>query len=503
MTSSMVAHDLLIVGGGINGCGIAADAAGRGLEVVLCEMNDLGSATSSASTKLIHGGLRYLEQYEFRLVREALAEREVLLRKAPHIIWPMRFQLPHRKHLRPRWMIRAGLYLYDFLSQRVTLPRSRAVTFDSNSPLVDEMKRGFEYSDAWVDDARLVLLNAMQARANGAQILTRTECVALEAIADGDSQIWKATLLDRQSGIERTVFARALINATGPWVGQFANQLLRQSNTHNVRMVKGCHIIVPRLHEQPEAFLLQNSDGRVVFVIPYENDYTLIGTTEEDFTGNPSDAAISSWEIDYLVTLVNECFHSKISRDMVVHHFAGVRPLIESEEANASKVSRDYTLELDQQQAPVLTIYGGKITTYRKLAEAALDKLRAVFPKMPKEWTANASLPGGNFSTQNALREALADRYPWLSAAIVQRWTRQYGSMAYDIAGNARSVAEMGQDFGHGLYAREVDYLCDSEWAFTTDDVLWRRTKLGLRFDEAQVSVLNAYIVERNKQWLS
>ena len=496
MTSSRTVHDLLIVGGGINGTGIAVDAAGRGLNVVLCEMNDLASATSSASTKLIHGGLRYLEQYEFRLVREALSEREVLLHKAPHIIWPMRFQLPHRKHLRPRWMIRAGLYLYDFLGHRVTLPRSQAITFDSQSPLVDELKNGFEYSDAWVDDARLVILNAMQARSLGAEVLTRTRCTELVM----EDRLWKATLVNQLDGSYQTVYARALVNAAGPWVGSFAAELLGHTRPHTVRLVKGCHIIVPRLYQNPEAFLLQNSDGRVVFVIPYEQDYTLIGTTEEEYAGDPANAEISDWEIKYLISLVNECFRTKISRSSVLHNFCGVRPLIGSDEENASKVSRDYTLELDDKQAPALTVYGGKITTYRKLAEAAMKKLDGVFPGLAGPWTKAVPLPGGDFVSVPVLRKELQQKAPWLPGDIVERWIKLYGSLAYTIIGQATDLADMGRDFGHGLFAREIDYLVANEWALTAEDILWRRTKLGLRFTTEETAELEAYLAAGREQ---
>jgi len=490
MTSSRIIHDLLIVGGGINGTGIAVDAAGRGLDVVLCEMNDLASATSSSSTKLIHGGLRYLEQYEFRLVREALSEREVLLRKAPHIIWPMRFQLPHRKHLRPRWMIRAGLYLYDFLGHRVTLPRSQAITFDAKSPLADELEKGFEYSDAWVDDARLVILNAMQARSLGAEVLTRTRCIELVM----EDRLWKATLVNQLDGSYQTVYARALVNAAGPWVGSFAAELLGHTRPHTVRLVKGCHIIVPRLYPDPEAFLLQNSDGRVVFVIPYEQDYTLIGTTEEEYAGDPNSAQISDWEIEYLINLVNECFRTKISRRDVLHNFCGVRPLIGSDEENASKVSRDYTLELDDKQAPALTIYGGKITTYRKLAEAAMKKLEGVFPGLAEPWTKEVPLPGGDFTSVPVLRQELQQKVPWLPGDVVERWIKLYGSLAFKIIDQRGGLADMGRDFGHCLFACEVDYLVANEWALTAEDILWRRTKLGLRFTTEETAELEAYL---------
>lgn len=494
MNPTSTIHDLLVIGGGINGVGIAADAAGRGLNVVLCEKNDLASATSSASTKLVHGGLRYLEQYEFRLVREALAEREVLLRNAPHIITPMRFQLPHRPHLRPRWMIRAGLFLYDSLSRRVTLPASRSVHFSADSPLVPALRDGFEYSDAWVDDARLVVLVAMQARAKGATILVHNESIA----AVEKEGIWHVTLRNSISGAETLLYARALVNASGPWVERVASAALFTRAHDAVRLVKGCHIVVPRLHAQPQAFLLQNSDGRVVFVIPYENDYSLIGTTDEDYIGDPGDVKISSSEIEYLVGISNECFKTKISAKDVVHHFAGVRPLLASEEESASKVSRDYTLTLDVRGAPLLTVYGGKITTYRCLAESAMDRLRQVFPQLQARWTGTAPLPGGDFHSQAELCEELCGEHPWLPLSLVQRWVAHYGTLAKHIIGNAKALEDLGEELGEGLTVREVEYLCDREWARTAEDILWRRSKLGLRFSKAQCARLASFLQQRS-----
>ncbi len=490
MIPTTTIHDLLIIGGGINGVGIAADAAGRGLDVVLCEARDLGSATSSASTKLIHGGLRYLENYEFRLVREALAEREVLLRNAPHIITPMRFQLPHRPHLRPRWMIRAGLFLYDSLSRRVTLPASRSVRFGPDSPLVDTLRDGFEYSDAWVDDARLVVLLAMQARAKGATVLVRSECIA----AQERQGVWHITVRDAATDTVHELRARSLVNASGPWVARVGDALVPGRQHEGVRLVKGSHIVVPRLHKGPEAFLLQNSDGRVVFVIPWEGEYSLIGTTDEDYVGDPASARITPAEVEYLVGIANECFKARINPGDVVHHFAGVRPLLASEKENASQVSRDYVLTLDTQGAPLLTVYGGKITTYRRLAESAMDKLRKVFPAMPGHWTANAPLPGGEFQTQQQLQQQLRSEFPWLDAGLLQRWVGHYGTLSREIAGPSTSMSDLGEDFGAGLHAREVAYLCDREWARTADDVLWRRTKLGMRLSPDQVARLGAWL---------
>ncbi len=486
-------HDLLIIGGGVNGAGIAADAAGRGLDVLLCEQNDLASGTSSASTKLIHGGLRYLENYEFRLVREALAEREVLLRNAPHIITPMRFQLPHRPHLRPRWMIQAGLFLYDSLSRRVTLPASRRLRFGAESPLVDSLTDGFEYADAWVDDARLVVLLAMLAREKGASVQVRIRVV----LAQEEQGLWHVTLEDTLTGERRQERARALINAAGPWVERVGHAVLPGRTAERVRLVKGCHIVVPRLHPGDQAFLLQNADGRVVFVIPYEQDFSLIGTTDEDFTGDPADARISPAEVDYLVAISNECFKRKITAADVLHDFAGVRPLLASDEANASKVSRDYTLTLERRDAPLLTVHGGKITTYRRLAESAMDRLRVVFPGLPGPWTATAALPGGDFGSRAELRQELTRDFPWVPPVLLERWLGHYGTLARVLLGDARGMEDLGEDFGFGLHAREVEYLQVQEWAQTTQDILWRRSKLGLRFTPPQIARLDAFLQGR------
>ncbi len=486
-------HDLLIIGGGVNGAGIAADAAGRGLDVLLCEQNDLASGTSSASTKLIHGGLRYLENYEFRLVREALAEREVLLRNAPHIITPMRFQLPHRPHLRPRWMIQAGLFLYDSLSRRVTLPASRRLRFGAESPLVDSLTDGFEYADAWVDDARLVVLLAMLAHEKGASVQVWTRVV----LAQEEQGLWHVTLEDTLTGERRQERARALINAAGPWVEQVGHAVLPERTAERVRLVKGCHIVVPRLHPGDQAFLLQNADGRVVFVIPYEQDFSLIGTTDEDFTGDPADARISPAEVDYLVAISNECFKRKITAADVLHDFAGVRPLLASDEANASKVSRDYTLTLERRDAPLLTVHGGKITTYRRLAESAMDRLRVVFPGLPGPWTATAALPGGDFGSRAELRQELTRDFPWVPPVLLERWLGHYGTLARVLLGDARGMEDLGEDFGFGLHAREVEYLQEQEWAQTTQDILWRRSKLGLRFTPPQIARLDAFLQGR------
>jgi glycerol-3-phosphate dehydrogenase len=486
-------HDLLVIGGGINGTGIAADAAGRQLGVVLCEMNDLASATSSASTKLIHGGLRYLEQYEFKLVRESLGEREVLLRNAPHLITPMRFRLPHMPHLRPKWMIRAGLFLYDSLSRRVSLPASGAIKFTDADPLAPQLKDGFEYSDAWVDDARLVVALAKLAQEKGADIRVRQKCVSAQV----QNGIWRVELLNKDTGNIETVLARAIVNAAGPWVQRVFTDIAPAQSSREVRLVKGCHIVVPRIHPGEESYMLQNDDGRVVFVIPYEKDYSLVGTTEEDFTGDASAVAISDWERDYLVGIVNKNFRQQIAIEDICHTFAGVRPLLADDEDSASKVSRDYLLELSLEEAPILTVYGGKITTYRRLAESAMAQLKKVFPKLSDDWTEKAALPGAQFESYDALVGALGAQYPWIDSELLKRWASAYGSNTFTMLGGVKNRQDMGEDFGHGLSAREVEYLCEHEWAVETDDILWRRSKLGLKFGSVELAKLEGYLVGR------
>jgi len=486
-------HDLLVIGGGINGTGIAADAAGRQLDVVLCEMNDLASATSSASTKLIHGGLRYLEQYEFKLVREALGEREVLLRNAPHLITPMRFRLPHMPHLRPKWMIRAGLFLYDSLSRRVSLPASGAIKFTDADPLAPHLKDGFEYSDAWVDDARLVVALAKLAQEKGADIRVRRKCVAAKV----QNGIWRVDLLDKDTGKIETVLARAIVNAAGPWVQRLFAEVAPSQTSRAVRLVKGCHIVVPRIHPGEETYMLQNDDGRVVFVIPYLHDYSLVGTTEEDFVGDPTEAVISDWERDYLVALVNKNFRQQIAIEDICHTFAGVRPLLADDEDSASKVSRDYLLELSIEEAPILTVYGGKITTYRRLAQSAMAKLRKVFPDLGGDWTESASLPGAQFESYDALLEALGAQYPWVDSDLLKRWASAYGSKTFAMLEGVRDRRGLGEDIGHGLSACEVEYLCEHEWAVDAEDILWRRSKLGMKFGAVERAKLDGYLAGR------
>jgi glycerol-3-phosphate dehydrogenase len=484
------ACDVLVVGGGINGVGIARDAAGRGYSVILAEQDDLASATSSASTKLIHGGLRYLEYYEFRLVREALREREVLLAGAPHIIRPLRFVLPHDRSLRPAWMIQLGLLLYDNLGGRRTLPGSRRIDLDRmglRSGLRPEFRIGFEYSDCWVDDARLVALNALDADLRGASILTRTRCESARREAGG----WVADLLGADGRATR-VRAKALVNATGPWVGQFIERRLGQAPAGRLRLVKGSHIVVPRLYQGDHAFILQNVDRRIVFTIPYERDFTLIGTTDVPFDGDPAKVVISEDESRYLRAVIERHFDRRIQPADVVWHYAGVRPLFDDDaSANPSAVTRDYVLDLavENGDAPLLNIFGGKITTYRRLSEQAVDKLTAYFPGKSGPWTAQAPLPGGDLEDGDFAR-FLAEatrRWNWLGHETVERLARAYGTRIELVLNGARGRNDLGPCFGADLYERELAYLARHEWARRASDALWRRSKLGLRLslDEA------------------
>nr|WP_305777793.1 glycerol-3-phosphate dehydrogenase [Pseudomonas sp. Hg5Tf] len=492
-------YDLAVIGGGINGVGIAADAAGRGLSVFLCEKDDLASHTSSASSKLIHGGLRYLEHYEFRLVREALAEREVLLAKAPHIVKPMRFVLPHRPHLRPAWMIRAGLFLYDHLGKREKLGASRSLRFGPGNPLKANITRGFEYADCAVDDARLVVLNAMAAREKGADIRTRTRCVSAWRI-DG---VWNVQL-EHADGSQQSIRARALVNAAGPWVAKFIEDDLKLDAPYGIRLIQGSHLIVPRLYDGEHAYILQNEDQRIVFAIPYLERFTLIGTTDREYTGDPAKVAITESETDYLLNVVNEHFNHPLSRADILHTYAGVRPLCNDESDNPSAVTRDYTLALSASkgEAPLLSVFGGKLTTYRKLAESAMTQLAPFFTQMRGSWTASATLPGGeDMTTPYALADAILARCGWLPAEIAKRWALTYGSRVWRLLEGVEGPDDLGQTIGGGLFTREVDYLCSEEWATDADDILWRRTKLGLFTSQAEQQVLRDYLqqVEVNR----
>ncbi|KVN95309.1 glycerol-3-phosphate dehydrogenase [Burkholderia ubonensis] len=487
-------YDLLVVGGGINGAGIARDAAGRGLSVMLCEQDDLASHTSSASTKLIHGGLRYLEYKEFGLVRKALQERETLLRAAPHIMWPLRFVMPHMPNLRPAWLIRIGLFLYDHLAKRELLPGSRGIDMRrhaAGAPLIDSIKRGFVYSDGWVDDARLVVLNALDAKERGAEILTRTKLVSAERVGDE----WEARLQLADGSIS-VVRARAIANAAGPWVGDVLHGALGRGAQHSVRLVKGSHIITRRLFDHDHAYIFQNPDKRIIFAIPYERDFTLIGTTDVEYTNDPAKVAIDGNETQYLCDSINRYFKRKISPADVHWTYSGVRPLLEDENAaNASAVTRDYRLEMDDGAgAPLLSVFGGKITTFRKLAEEAGDLLCRALGRDAAPWTAGAPLPGGDIANAkfDAFAAQFAARHPWLPAELARRYARAYGTRAERVVGNAKSLAELGAAIAPGIHEAELRYLRDVEWATRAQDVLWRRSKLGLHVAPGTLDAVTA-----------
>ncbi len=493
--------DLAIIGGGINGAAIARDAAGRGFSVFLCERGDLAGATSSASTKLIHGGLRYLEYYEFRLVREALMEREVLWRIAPHIIWPLRFVLPHHAGLRPAWLLRLGLFLYDHIGGRRKLPPTRALRLDrdpAGASLKPEFTRGFEYSDCWVEDSRLVVLNARDAADRGAEIATRTACIG----ADRDGDCWSVTLED-DSGARRGIRARALVNSAGPWVADVLGHVVRSNTAAHVRLVQGSHIVVPRLFAHDRCYIFQNADNRIFFAIPYEQDFTLIGTTDLDYQGDPATAHISDTEIAYLCAGASGYFRSPVTPDMVVWSYTGVRPLYDDGASTAQAATREYILELDAPEgAPaLLSVFGGKITTARRLAEAALAK---ILPHLPAAsgraagWTAGEALPGGDFPMDGfqQLVDATQARHPYLPPTTTRRMVRAYGTRVTILLDGVTKLSDMGQDFGAGLTERELRYLMRHEWAMRAEDVAWRRSKLGLRLNRTQIESIDAAMRE-------
>ncbi len=481
---------MLVVGGGINGAGIARDLAGRGLSVVLCERDDLASHTSSSSTKLIHGGLRYLEYREFALVRKALAEREVLLRGAPHIMWPLRFVMPHDPSMRPVWMIRAGLFLYDHLARREVLAGSRTIDLASHPagrPLKKGFRKGFVYSDGWVDDARLVVLNAVDAAERGAQVLPRWRCADARRSASG----WDVVLA-HAGGESRTLRARALVNAAGPWAAQFLSDQAHAGARRSLRLIKGSHIVVRRLFEHDHAYIFQNPDKRIIFAIPYEDDYTLIGTTDVEHHGPPGEARIDPSEVAYLCEQASRYFERPVTPADLVWSSSGVRPLLDDESGDPSAITRDYSLELDTSAAPLLSVWGGKITTFRKLAEEAADLLAPTLGGHRPAWTADASLPGGDLSAWigapdrpdrdfERLVTAVCSRHPSLPVALVRRLARAYGSRIDRVLGADGST--LGPEVAPGLHEGELHYLHRHEWACSADDVLWRRTKLGLHLD--------------------
>jgi glycerol-3-phosphate dehydrogenase len=496
----MADFDLAIIGGGINGVGIARDAAGRGLRVLLVEQNDLASGTSSASTKLVHGGLRYLEYYEFRLVREALIEREILWQIAPHIIRPLRFVLPHHAGLRPAWMLRLGLFLYDHLGGRKLLPPTRSVNLATDvvgKPLAPgRYTKGFEYSDCSVDDARLVVLTARDAADRGAEIRTRSRATDIRQV-DG---VWQVTVEHTPSGVRETIRAKALVNAGGPWVEEVLASGAGVNAKAKVRLVQGSHIVVPKLYDHDRAYIFQNADGRIVFAIPYQGDFTLIGTTDRDYHGDPAKVKATPEEISYLCAAVGEYLNKPVLPEDVVWTYSGVRPLYDDGASEAKAATRDYVFELDTPGGlPLLSIYGGKITTYRRLSEEALERLAPYLNggKAKEGWTGKAPLPGGDMavSALPALTASLRRTYPFLSDAHANRLAHAYGTRAAKMLGNAASPADLGQSFGATLTEREVRYLMAEEWALTAEDIVWRRSKLGLRLSPAEIAVLDGWIV--------
>lgn len=496
--TKMKAVDVLVIGGGVNGTGIARDLAGRGLSVMLCEKDDLASATSSASTKLIHGGLRYLEHGEFRLVREALREREILLRSAPHIIRPMTFVLPHHKKLRPWWLIRLGLFIYDHLGGRRFLPASQGMSFAGTKigqPLKPLYKRGFCYSDCWVDDARLVALNALDAYEKGAQVLTRTECVALEPHPKGEG--WVASLHDHVSEGNFRVQAGFVVNAAGPWVNGVLGLVNAGIEKYKVRWVKGSHIIVPRVYLGDHAYILQNEDRRIVFAIPYEHDYTLIGTTDIEYTGDLEEVRITMEEVEYLCGVVNNYFRHQIKPEDVEWTYSGVRPLLDDGKDAAASVTRDYMLDVEEYQgARILNVYGGKLTTFRRLSEQVGNKIVELRGRGRGPWTSNAAMPGGEGSASNfdTFFKTFRREFSWIPEPLAYRYARAYGSRCREFLRGFKRLSDLGHHLGDNVYEVEISYLVKVEWAMTLDDVLWRRSKLGLHVSEETQGNIKKYL---------
>lgn len=503
MTDKQPNYDMLIIGGGINGCGIARDASGRGLRVGLFEMGDLAQATSSGSTKLFHGGLRYLEYYEFRLVREALIERERLLKAMPHISWPMRFVLPHHKGLRPAWLLRLGLFIYDHLGGRKILPATKTLKLDSDisgTPLKKNLKVGFEYSDCWIDDARLVMLNARDAKAHGAHIMTRTKVLK----AERKGGLWVVKVKDSITHETRSYTSKTLVNCAGPWVADILEDKIALQSEHGIRLVRGSHIVTRKLFSHDRSYIFQQSDGRIIFAIPYEDDYTLIGTTDVDHTDPSIKPECSAQEQTYLLQAASEYFEDPLTHDDIVWTFSGVRPLYDDQASSATEATRDYVLKVDDidGETPILNVFGGKITTYRRLSESSLKALEKYHPTLAQgEWTAESPLPGGEFLLSDIpkLKKQLASRYPFLSKKTRDRMFRTYGMDCFKILGSSSSKSDLGQSFGAGLYEIEVEWQLTHEWACTVEDVIWRRTKLGLRLNKEQIATLDSFIRDRIK----
>ncbi|MGU3574335.1 glycerol-3-phosphate dehydrogenase [Brucellaceae bacterium C25G] len=490
--------DIFVIGGGVNGCSIARDAIGRGYSVALAEMNDLASGTSSRATKLIHGGLRYLEYYEFRLVREALMEREILWANAPHIISPMRFILPfHKGGARPAWLLRLGLFLYDHLGGRKKLPATRTLDMKRDQaaePLKPLFTKAFEYSDCWVDDARFVVLNARDAANRGAKILTRTKVVKASRDKDG----WLVTLQDVKTGVVQEIRSRLLVNAAGPWADKVLEGVEGEKHAHNVRLVQGSHIVIRKKFNDSRAYFFQNNDGRIIFAIPYENDYTLIGTTDQDYKSDPAKVEITQSETNYLCAAASEYFREPVKTDDIVWAYSGVRPLYDDGASQAQEATRDYVLKEDVSGglAPLVNVFGGKLTTSRRLAEHMLEKIENLIGKKGPRWTDKAALTGGEFAIADYDAELakLQKKYSFLSVSHAARLFRLYGLKAYVLLGDAQSIDDLGQHFGQDLYAAEVKYLTGHEWAQTAEDIVWRRTKLGLRLSADEVTGLQNYL---------
>ncbi|WP_354668072.1 glycerol-3-phosphate dehydrogenase [Pacificibacter marinus] len=510
--------DLFVIGGGINGCGIARDAVGRGLRVELAEMNDLASATSSASTKLFHGGLRYLEYWEVRLVREALIERETLLRAMPHISWPMRFVLPYHKDMRfegdtptskllntimpwmkgrrPAWLIRLGLFLYDNLGGRKILKATTSVNLETapeGAPLKDRFKKAYEYSDCWVEDSRLVVLNARDAQNRGAKINVRTKVVSAKQV-DG---LWHITLEAKDSGAQRVVVARMLVNAGGPWVKDVIQNTARINSTEGVRLVRGSHIVTRKLYDHDKCYFFQGEDGRIIFTIPYETDFTLIGTTDAEHSDADTKPECTPEEQAYLLDFASNYLKTPVTEADVVWSYSGVRPLYDDGASSATAATRDYVVKVDTSAgAPILNVFGGKITTYRRLAETAMEKIAPFFPRIGQPWTAGVPMPGGDFPVDDvkALTERLTQSYPFLDARWTNRLIKAYGGDAFEVLGDAKVATDLGQNFGANLTQREVVWLMDKEFAHTAEDIVWRRSKLGLRMTSQEIETLDDWM---------
>lgn len=495
-------YDVVVIGGGINGVGIAADAAGRGLSVFLCEQNDLASATSSASSKLIHGGLRYLEYYDFALVRSSLIERKILLRSAPHLVQPKRFVVPFLKEHRSFWYIRLGLFLYDMMGHSRTFKRSKAINFsptDPTNPLKLSIRKGFIYTDCFVDDARLVIANALRAQRSGAEIATRMKCIDAKRIDD----IWQIQLKNEITQEYISIKARALVNAAGPWVDDVINNVLHVPSKNHIRLVKGSHIIVPKLYDREQAYVLQHKDGRIVFVIPYLKQFSMVGTTDVDYAGDPYKVKIDLQEMEYLCEIVSEYFHHPLKSQQIISTWSGVRPLVDDKSSNLAAINRGYRLDMSvdaNKKLPLLNIFGGKLTTYRLLAEQSVNLLAPYFKQCSSPWTAKRPLPGGDFPEHklSLFIVKLAQDYAWLPSALLMRYAESYGTLTYDMLIDVKSINDLGLDLGHGLYENEVRYLIEKEWALTAEDILTRRTKLGLFFTPSEQERLELWL-QKNK----